>query len=191
MESAYTTQAGGATNNGAIPLAGSAAKGTGDTQTPPLFNLTPRRILIEAPHMLVWEMITAVGQGQLPGSESTARLVERKSDTVLIAEFVTRSGDKTYTTLEEMTLYPPDRITYSHLNGPLPYVWEEIKLRPDGANHTLLLYKGEFRTKSVLGYLLGPLYIRPRFDKLVLEHLGEIKRAAEARAQRSIKYRAQ
>jgi hypothetical protein len=69
----------------------------------PLFRLSPQRVEIEAPCPLVWEMITSVGRGQIPGSRNTARLVERKSDNVLIAEFVTHSGDKVYTTLEEMT----------------------------------------------------------------------------------------
>src|SRR3954454_21544073 len=137
----------------------------------PRFKLTPQNLLINAPRPLVWEMITSVGRGQLPGSKNTARLVERRSDDVLIVEFVTYSGGKTYTTLEEMTLYPPDRITYRHLTGPLPYVYEEIKLLDAGDRRTALLYTGEFEAKSVRGYLLGPLYIRPLFDRLAREHL--------------------
>lgn len=156
---------------------------------PPRFRLTSQSIEIEATLPLVWEMITSVGRGQLPGSKNTARLVERKSEHVLIVEFVTRSADKVYTTLEEMTLRPPDRIIYRHLSGPLPYVKEDIRLRPLGAHRTALLYRGVFGTKSLLGYVLGPLYIRPRFDKLAREHLQELKQAAENRADHSIKYR--
>lgn len=159
----------------------------------PLFQLSPQRLEIDAPCPLVWEMITSVGRGQIPGSKNKAHLVERKSEHVLIAEFVTHSGKKVYTTLEEVTLHPPDRITYRHLEGPLPYVWEEIELKDAdmeaGRGKTLLLYSGEFRTKSLLGYLLGPLYIKPLFDRLAREHLQELKEAAESRAARSIKYR--
>ena len=159
----------------------------------PLFQLSPQRLEIDAPCPLVWEMITSVGRGQVPGSKNKAHLVERKSEHVLIAEFVTHSSKKVYTTLEEMTLHPPNRITYRHLKGPLPYVWEEIKLKDvvddKGKHKTLLLYSGEFRTRSLLGYLLGPLYIRPLFDRLALEHLQELKLAAQARAELSIKYR--
>lgn len=155
----------------------------------PRFRLTPQCISIDAPCPLVWELITSVGRGQLPGSKNRANLVERKGDNVLIVEFITQAGSKTYTTLEEMVLYPPDRITYRHLSGPLPYVREEIRLREQGEKRTLLLYRGVFGTRSPAGYLLGPLYIRPLFDKLAYEHLLEIQAAAEARAARSIKYR--
>lgn len=156
---------------------------------PPRFQLTPQRVEIEAACPLVWEMITGVGRGQLPGSKNTARLVERKSSNLLLVEFVTHSPDKSYTTLEEMHLYPPNRITYRHLTGPLPYVREEIHLESLNEHRTALLYRGKFGTRSLLGYILGPLYIRPRFDKLAREHLLEIKQAAENRATRSIKYR--
>ncbi|HET9494620.1 MAG TPA: hypothetical protein VFR15_10345 [Chloroflexia bacterium] len=138
-------------------------------------------------------MVTSVGRGQIPGSRNKARLVERKSEHVLLVEFVTHSGNTVYNTLEEMTLHPPDRITYRHLKGPLPHIWEEIELKDvgikQGRRKTLLLYRGEFRTRSLLGYLLGPLYIKPLFDRLATEHLQELKQAAEARGARSIKYR--
>ncbi len=156
---------------------------------PPRFRLTSQRIEIDAACPLVWEMITSVGRGQLPGSKNTACLVERKSENRLIVEFVTYSPDKVYTTLEEMTLHPPDRIIYRHLTGPLPFVKEEIRLESLGEHRTALLYRGVFGTKSLLGHVLGPLYIRPRFDRLAREHLQEIKQAAENRAARSIKYR--
>ncbi len=155
---------------------------------PPLFKLTRQNLLIAAPQALVWELITYVGRGQIPGSKNRANLVERKSDRLLVAEFITHTDKKTYTTLEEMRLFPPDRIVYRHLTGPLPYVKEEIKLIASGEYETQLLYRGEFRTKSILGYVLGPLYIRPLFDRLAREHLEEIKGASEARASRSKKY---
>ncbi|MDQ6693584.1 MAG: hypothetical protein M3014_04075 [Chloroflexota bacterium] len=136
----------------------------------------------------MWEIISSAGRGRLPNSKNSARLVRRKSDKVLVVEFTTYSGDKSYVTLEEMTLYPPDVITYRHLSGPIPHVWEEIRLERDGKHMCVLLYRGKFRTASLRGLVLSPFYIKPLFDKLAREHLLEIKVAAESRAMRSLKY---
>lgn len=149
---------------------------------PRRFQLTPQRLHIHAPLPLIWQILASTGRGQLPRSKNTARLIERKSDNILIVEFSTHSPKKTYTTLEEMTLHPPDRITFRHLTGPLPYVWEEMKLEAQRESQTALLYRGEFSTRSPIGFLLAPLYIRPLFDKLALQHLKEIKHAAESLA---------
>ena len=101
---------------------------------------------------------------------------------MLVAEFVNRSGGKTLTIRKEITLYPPDRITYRYLAGPLPPAGEEITLFDAGDGRTALLYRGEFEVGSPLGYLSGPLYTRRLLDRLAREHLHDIKAAAEARA---------
>ncbi len=151
-------------------------------------HFTPQEILIQAPPPLVWEMLAATGHGRLPGSPNRARVVEQRSDQAALIEFISPNNGKLLTTLEEVTFYPPDRITFQHLTGPLPYVWEEFRLAPEGA-HTRLSYRGTYRAPyGPLGWLIGPVIIQPIADRLVREHMEEVQHAAEARYARSHVY---
>ena len=46
----------------------------------------------------------------------------------LLVEFVSRDGRRLYRTLEEVMLYPEERITFRHLEGPLKHASEEFQL---------------------------------------------------------------
>ena len=94
-------------------------------------------------------------------------------------------GEKERVTVEEVTFYPPDRITYTHVDGPLRAAFEEFLVQPAGNGGTTLRYSGHFEAKVPL---IGPLYVKPIIDRLELEHIEELKGAAEARAARSRKY---
>ena len=153
-------------------------------RVPVPIELTPRILYIDAHPGIVWEILRSVGKGQLPGSKNRARLIEDHGDTLLV-EFTSVDGAKERITLEEVTFYPPDRVTYTHLGGPLRSAFEEFLVQPTGNGGTTLRYSGHFEAKLPL---IGPLYVKPIFDRLVREHIEELKGAAEARAARSRKY---
>ena len=80
--------------------------------------LAKQKVQIDAPRELVFQTLSAFGKGSLPGSEGeSSRVVERDGNNI-VAEFVSVSGKRTYRTLENVVLYPPERITFSHLQGP-------------------------------------------------------------------------
>ena len=152
--------------------------------------LQGRSELIRAPRELVFQMLSAMGQGQLPGPQADRAKLLSRQDNRLIVEFHTRVGRRSYRTVEEVTLYPPERITFSHLEGPLDASWEEFLLE-DHPQGTLLRYQGQFDYRFPLfGWFIAHLYIKPRYNRLIRDHLAHLKAAAEARAARSHVFRA-
>lgn len=148
--------------------------------------LQPLDLQIAAPRHMVFQMLSAIGSGQLPGAPGdSARVLSRDGNTI-VAEFHTKAGWRTFVTVEEITLYPPERITFQHLKGPLSYVHEEITL-DEQDTVTVLRYRGEFFVNSwpLLGWFVGRLYVRPLFQRTVGHHLHGIKKALEDRASRS------
>ncbi|MEE9247328.1 MAG: hypothetical protein V3U79_01350 [Dehalococcoidia bacterium] len=148
--------------------------------------LTPQTLVIKAHRELVFQMMSTIGKGKLPGSAAmSSKLISRNGNTI-IAEFYTREGHKTYTTLEEIVLYKPERITYRWLKGPIKYVSEDFRFLETEDGGSVLAYRGEFDMKiPIFGWLIGRFYIKSKFERVVLEHMEEIKSAAEARAARS------
>ena len=139
--------------------------------------LQGRSELIRAPRELVFQMLSAMGQGQLPGPQADRAKLLSRQDNRLIVEFHTSVGRRSYRTVEEVTLYPPERITFSHLED-----------HPQG---TLLRYQGQFDYRFPLfGWFIAHLYIKPRYNRLIRDHLAHLKAAAEARAARSHVFRA-
>ncbi len=82
-------------------------------------NLSDQAITINAPRSQVFQMFSSFGDG-MPSDETGegATVMERDGNRLLIG-FVSRVGRNLYRTLEEVTLYPEDRITFRHLKGPL------------------------------------------------------------------------
>ncbi|MYC06509.1 MAG: SRPBCC family protein [Chloroflexi bacterium] len=149
--------------------------------------LRPHTVSIAAPRELVFQMLSHFGRGRLPGdSNESSRVIEQDGDRLMV-EFVSETPVGTYTTIEEVRLYPPERITFNHLSGPLRYVSEEFTLEEVDARHTDLTHSGEFvwRDVPLYGWLGGILYIRPVFERTMVKHMAQIKQAAEARAARS------
>ena len=148
--------------------------------------LKTHRVLINAPREMVFQKMTSYGRGQLKGDgNESSRVISRDGDTI-IAEFTTKAGPITYTTLEEITLEPPERITFRHLEGPLAYAWEEFELN-DVDGDTELVHRGEFiwRRLPRLGWLGGRIYTKPIFERVVERHMHEIKVTCDTRATRS------
>ena len=154
--------------------------------------LQDRESHMAAPRELVFQMLSAIGKGNLPGATGeSSRVIEREGDTI-IAEFITPSGRRSYRTVEEVVLYPPERITYRHLDGPLPYAEEEFALEEQD-DATVLRYSGEFEYRVIMlpgmGWLIGRLYIKSKYDAVIRDHMESLKSAAEARAARSHVFR--
>ena len=150
------------------------------------YQLQDHNVLIEAPRELVFQMLSAMGNGSIKGSEGEgARVIERKAVDHLIVEFRTRAGGRMWRTVEEVRLYPPTRLTFHHLEGPLDHPEESFDLKEKGGA-TELRYRGEFDYRlRLLGWLIARFYIRPRYDQAIKDHLQHLKEAAEARAARS------
>ena len=147
--------------------------------------LTPHEVIVDAPREMVFEMLTAFGRGRLPGSKEMSRVIEKDGDR-LVVEFTTDAIYKTYTTVEEVTLYRPDRITFKHLDGPLEscdevFTFEDL---PDG--RTLWRHTGSFRLGwPVVGGVVGRNVTKRWFERVMRKHMREMKEAIEARAARS------
>lgn len=155
--------------------------------TPKPIRLRPQTIRIDAPRELVFQMMSHFGRGRLPGDNSEAsRVICREGDR-LVAEFRTRAGFFTYTTLEEVRLHPPERIEFRHLAGPLAYAAEEFAFRALTERRTELTHSGEFVWSRfpLFGRLGGLIYTRPVFERAIAAHMAQLKSAAEARAARS------
>ena len=136
-------------------------------------------------------MLSSFRHGRIAGdnAEST-RLISEDGD-VKTVEFVTRAGPFSYRTLEEVTLYVPERIEFKHLEGPLDFSEEEFTLdeTPDGG--TLLTHSGSFVWNRLpfLGWFGGVIYARPMYHSVIRKHFATVKEAAEARAARSHVFR--
>ena len=125
----------------------------------------------------------------LDDDDETSRILSRDGAKI-VAEFRTRAGPFTYTTVEEVTLDPPRSIAFEHLSGPLHYARERFTLlEVDGG--TDLLHTGEFIwiRLPLIGWLGGVLYTRPMFERVIARHFKQVKAACEARAARSHGFR--
>ena len=153
--------------------------------------LATQKLTIDAPLGLVYQMMSAIGRGRIPGSNERSKVLQCDGNT-LIAEFFTPSGKKTYRTVEEVRLFPPHRITYCHLEGPISYSEEEFLLA-EVSGGTQVTYIGviEHRVPLLpgLGWLASVLYIKPKYDTVIRDHMALIKKAAEERAARSHVFR--
>ena len=151
--------------------------------------LKDQRQFINAPRELVFQMLAAMGKGQLPGADGESAQVLSRDGDCLTVKFMTRTGKRVVSTVEEVQLYPPERITFCHIAGPLDHSEEEFVLTEDG-DGTLLEYHGEFRYNfPVLGWFISRFYIRPKYEAVITEHMARLKEAAEARAARSHVFR--
>ena len=153
--------------------------------------LRPHSVVIEAPVAMVYQKMSSFGKGRLQGDNNeSSNVISRDGDT-LVAEFKTTAGPFSYTTVEEITLEPDQRITFKHLKGPLAYAWEEFVLSDVGNGNTELVHNGEFIWKRIplLGRLGGRFYTKPVFERTIAKHMQQIKVGCEARAARSHVFR--
>ncbi len=80
--------------------------------------LAGQTTIIKAPRSLVFRMFSSFGESNPSGNSGEQATVLERQDNRLVVEFVSRQGRKLYRTLEEVCLYPEERITFRHLGGP-------------------------------------------------------------------------
>jgi hypothetical protein len=137
--------------------------------------LKKQRVSVAAPKALCFEVAAAGG-----------KVREKRSDSEKVVEFTSDYKGREIRTLELVTLHPHDAIDYRWLKGPLSHVEERISFEEAGPNTTEIVYEGEFALgPGPLRWLLGRVWIKRRYDRVVLEHLGQGKKAAEQRARRT------
>lgn len=152
--------------------------------------LNPHRVLIKAPRDLVFQKMSHFGRGRMKGDNNeSARVICRDGDK-LVAEFVTKSWIFRYKTIEEVSIEAPNRITFTHLVGPLHYAWEEFVFN-DIDGDTELVHNGEFIWSKfpLFGWLGGRLYTKRAFESVIGKHLEQVKITCEERGARSHVFR--
>jgi hypothetical protein len=148
--------------------------------------LKDQTVMIDAPRELIFQKMTAFNRGSITGDNNESSKVISKDGDSLVVEFKTKAGWFSYTTLEEVTLYPPERITFNHLKGPVHYSTEEF-IFEDVDGETRLTHTGELTWSRFpfFGWLGGVIYTRPMWHKVIEHHLAMVKESCEARAARS------
>ena len=150
-------------------------------------HLRPHTVRIQAPRELVFQMMSHFGRGRLPGDNAESSEVLERDRNRLTVEFQTKALFTTYTTVEEVNLYPTERITFKHLSGPLHYAYEKFTFDEVNGMETDLTHSGEFIWSRFpfFGWFGGIIYTRPVFERTLVKHMAQVKQAAEARAARS------
>jgi len=140
--------------------------------------LAEQQIEVHAPRELCFEVVAAAGTR-----------VERRSDVEWVVEFVSDEGSSAVRTVELLTLERPHAIHYEWLEGPLDEVRETIFFDELDPATTRLRYVGEFSFGGgPIRDAVARLRIKPKFDRLVRDHLEEARTVAERRAARSRVY---
>lgn len=144
---------------------------------------SPQRVLVRASLERTFAEMTRFGHAATRPGENHAEVLRREGNVYRI-RFTTHAGRRTFVTEEEVTVYPPNIVTYRHLAGPLDDVYEVFTAvpRPDGV--TDVDYIGRYRHKRMdwplLGWLLHRFAVLPTYDRLIAAHLQQVKRRAEA-----------
>jgi hypothetical protein len=145
-----------------------------------LHELGPITVPIAAPRELVFELISAPYLGRGPAGSGIE--VVAGSDELVVAAHHTPVHFYTSRTVEAVEFDPPARVGFRHLTGPVPHAVEEFTLEEvDGA--TELRYHGELGIDFfVLGRIAARQWVRPQWERVVREHLDDLKLRAEQRA---------
>jgi hypothetical protein len=142
--------------------------------------LGPIEVRIEAPRDLVFELISVPYLDRAPG-DSRIDLLARGTD-LAVARRHTKVHFYEARTVELIEFEFPARVGFRHITGPVPYAIEEFKLE-QAEQGTLLRYGGEVGIDFfLLGQIAVRYWVRPQWERAVREHLEELKRRAEERA---------
>ena len=152
--------------------------------------LSPHTVRVEAPRELIFQKLSSFGRGRLKGGgQENSRLLCSDGDTMVV-EFKTKAGLLSYTTIELVTVEPPDRIVFEHLSGPMQYARDEFLFR-EVESGTELTHRGEFIWTGIplIGWFGGRFFTKPMFEHAVERHMSMIKETCEARSARSHVFR--
>jgi len=142
--------------------------------------LGPITVRIAAPRELVFETIAAPYLGRTPGGSGIEVLVG--GEDLVVAAHHTRVHFYTARTVEAVDFDPPERVGFTHLTGPVPHAVEEFALRKLD-RETELHYEGEIGIDFfVFGRVAARHWVRPQWERIVREHLDDLKLRAEQRA---------
>ncbi len=147
---------------------------------------------IAAPPQLVYQMLSAIGQGD--GRNGERAEVLRRNGDELICDFWTRVSlpggvDRLVRTRERVMLWPPDRVEYEHLDGPIRGLRESITVAPEGGGGTRMTYLGSYESRGIVDHLRVRLLARPAITRVMQHHFDHVRHRAEARAARSRVFR--
>ena len=154
-------------------------------------NLRTQSVSIRAPRSAVSELISSFGDavdgsgpsGKPEENEESKRLIERDGNRLLM-EFRSQDGRKMYRTLEEVVLYPEERITFRHLEDPLYHSQEEF-VSTEVDSGTIMTHNGEIECRMHLlpgaGWMVARLYVKRRYERLVPRQMQSLKETAEAK----------
>jgi len=148
----------------------------------------PVTVEIAAPPALVYQMLAAVGQGAQNHGERVEIVDQGVGE--LVCDFWTRVSlpagrDRLVRTRERVTLLPPDRIDYEHLDGPVRGLRESIAIGTTAAGQARLTYSGTYEPAGIADHLRAILLARPAIHRAMDAHLADVRERAEARAKRS------
>jgi hypothetical protein len=147
-----------------------------------LHELGPITVTIAAPRELVFELIAAPYIGRPPAG-SGIDVLARSADLVIAAHH-TRVHFYTARTVEAIEFDAPTRVGFTHVTGPVPHAVEEFALQ-DAEGATEVHYRGEIGIDFyVLGRIAARHWVRPQWERVVREHLQDLKGRAEEMAAR-------
>lgn len=147
---------------------------------------------IAAPPELVYQMLAAIGQGGTRSGERSEVLSRDGND--LIADFWTcvrfpAGIERLVRTRERVTLHPPDRLDYEHLDGPVRGLRERIGTASAAGGGTVMTYVGRYEPRNVGDYLGARVVAGPMIRRVMHQHFEDLRVRAEARAARSRVFR--
>ena len=144
--------------------------------------LGPIAIDVAAPRELVFEVLSAPYVGRASGGAEVEVLARREG--IAVAAHFTKVHFYTARTVEVVELDAPTRLGFRHLTGPVPHAVEQFEL--DGVGErTELRYDGEIGIDFfVLGRVAARYWVRPQWERTVRQHLEDVRRRAEQRADR-------
>ncbi len=143
---------------------------------------------IGAPSQLVYQMLSAIGQGD--GRDGDRAEVLQRNGDELVCDFWTSVGlpigaDRLVRTRERVTLRPPDTVEFEHLDGPVRGLRETITVDHDPDGGTRMSYVGSYEPRGILDHLRASLLARPVIRRVIRQHFDDVRQRAEARAARS------
>lgn len=145
---------------------------------------TAQRVPVRASLEQTFAGLTAFGGGPKGPGQSYSEILEQDGNRSLV-RFTTFSRGKRIVTKEEVTVYPPNLITYRHIEGPLAYVYEVFTVLPASSGQMVVNYMGEYRMKTndypVLGWLIHRFVVLPEYDAIIAKHLTQARDHAEQR----------
>lgn len=144
--------------------------------------LGPITVRIRAPRELVFDVVAGPYLGKVPASMGGKIEVLARQGDLVVASHRTPLPFGDAITTESVEFERPERVTFTLLRGPVPHVREEFLLE-DRDGETGFTYTGELGADLwALGRLYGGRIVRPKWEQVVRDSLGQVTAAAEERA---------